>query len=90
MKNSNFFLKAVYKEKNWAPAIVPGIVLNLLVFKKVYPETYYEINSKSSNNIIREIAVAGRNVRHATGIKIKNVKVSYVEADFVPPLYSRM
>ncbi len=51
---------ADYKEQDWLPAIVPGTVLNSLVYNKVYPEPYYGINNKLNNNIIPDIAVVGR------------------------------
>ena len=45
---------------NWMPAIVPGTVLNSLVYNKVYPEPYYGINNKLTKNIIPDIAKVGR------------------------------
>jgi len=44
----------------WMSAIVPGTVLNSLVYNKVYPEPYYEINNKLTENIIPDIAKVGR------------------------------
>ena len=49
-----------FKSDNWMPAIVPGTVLNSLVYNKVYPEPYYGINNKLTNHVIPDIAVAGR------------------------------
>ncbi len=46
--------------KEWMPAVVPGTVLNSLVYNKVYPEPYYGINNKLSNKIIPDIAQTGR------------------------------
>lgn len=43
----------------WMPAIVPGTVLNSLVFDKVYPEPYYGLNNKLTNKVIPDIAQAG-------------------------------
>lgn len=49
-----------FKADSWMPAIVPGTVLNSLVYNKVYPEPYYGINNKLSSNLIPDIAVVGR------------------------------
>ena len=49
-----------FKGANWMPAIVPGTVLNSLVYNKVYPEPYYGINNKLAGNLIPDIAVVGR------------------------------
>ena len=45
---------------NWLPAIVPGTVLNSLVFNGVYPEPYYGLNNKLSSNLIPDLHRAGR------------------------------
>ena len=45
---------------NWMPAIVPGTVLNSLVYNKVYPEPYYGLNNKIEKNIIPDLAQVGR------------------------------
>ena len=42
------------------PAIVPGTVLNSLVYNKVYPEPYYGLNNKLTSNIIPDLSVVGR------------------------------
>ena len=52
--------KTDYTLKNWMPAIVPGTVLNSLVYNKVYPEPYFGINNKLTNKIIPDIAQTGR------------------------------
>ncbi len=52
--------KTGFTTLNWQPAIVPGTVLNSLVYNKVYPEPYYGINNKLTNNIIPDIAKVGR------------------------------
>lgn len=49
-----------YITKLWIPAIVPGTVLNSLVYNKIYPEPYYGLNNKLTRNIIPDLAVAGR------------------------------
>jgi hypothetical protein len=42
------------------PAVVPGTVLNSLVYNKVYPEPYYGINNKLESRLIPDIADTGR------------------------------
>ena len=49
-----------FLDKTWMPAIIPGTVLNSLVYNKVYPEPYYGINNKLSSNLIPDIASAGQ------------------------------
>ncbi len=49
-----------YSESGWMPAIVPGTVLNSLVYNKVYPEPYYGLNNKLTTNLIPDLSVAGR------------------------------
>ena len=44
----------------WMPAIVPGTVLNSLVYNKKYPEPYYGINNKLESNLIPDISETGR------------------------------
>jgi hypothetical protein len=44
----------------WLPAIVPGTVLNSLVYNKKYPEPYYGLNNKLESNLIPDITSAGR------------------------------
>ncbi|MCA6448700.1 MAG: glycoside hydrolase family 2 [Chitinophagaceae bacterium] len=44
----------------WMPAVVPGTVLNSLVYNKQYPEPYYGINNKLSSKLIPDIAQTGR------------------------------
>jgi len=45
---------------NWMPAIVPGTVLNSLVYNGVYPEPYYGLNNKLESNLIPDLYHAGR------------------------------
>lgn len=52
--------KPGYKTGDWMPAIVPGTVLNSLVYNKVYPEPYYGLNNKLTSNIIPDLSVVGR------------------------------
>lgn len=35
-----------YPTEQWLPAIVPGTVLNSLVYNQKYPEPYYGVNNK--------------------------------------------
>ncbi|MEP6746880.1 MAG: glycoside hydrolase family 2 TIM barrel-domain containing protein [Bacteroidota bacterium] len=49
-----------YATKDWMQAIVPGTVLNSLVFNKMYPDPYFGTNNKLTNKIIPDIAQAGR------------------------------
>lgn len=44
----------------WMPAIVPGTVLNSLVYNKKYPEPYYGINNKLESKLIPDISETGR------------------------------
>ena len=52
--------KPGFTTENWLPAIVPGTVLNSLVYNKVYPEPYFGINNKLTENKIPDIAKVGR------------------------------
>jgi exo-1,4-beta-D-glucosaminidase len=49
-----------YITEGWMPAIVPGTVLNSLVHNKIYPEPYYGLNNKLTQNLIPDLATAGR------------------------------
>ena len=46
--------------EDWMPAIVPGTVLNSLVYNKIYPEPYYGLNNKLESNLIPDLYHAGR------------------------------
>lgn len=46
--------------KDWMPAIVPGTVLNSLVYNKVYPEPYYGLNNKLESGLIPDLHQVGR------------------------------
>ena len=46
--------------KDWMPAIVPGTVLNSLVYNDVYPEPYYGVNNKLESQLIPDLYHAGR------------------------------
>lgn len=39
----------------WMPAIIPGTVLNSLVYNKIYPEPYYGLNNKLESNLIPDL-----------------------------------
>lgn len=49
-----------YDTQGWMPAIVPGTVLNSLVYNKVYPEPYYGLNNKIESGKIPDISKVGR------------------------------
>lgn len=49
-----------YPTVNWLPAIVPGTVLNSLVYNKKYPEPYYGVNNKIESKLIPDISDTGR------------------------------
>jgi hypothetical protein len=49
-----------YDTKNWLAAVVPGTVLNSLVYNQKYPEPYYGINNKLETGLIPDIAEVGR------------------------------
>ncbi|MDE5814790.1 MAG: glycoside hydrolase family 2, partial [Alistipes sp.] len=44
----------------WLPAVVPGTVLNSLVYDGVYPEPYYGLNNKLESGLIPDIYRTGR------------------------------
>jgi len=46
--------------EDWLPAIVPGTVLNSLVYNGVYPEPYYGLNNKLESKLIPDLYHAGR------------------------------
>ncbi|NDV64123.1 glycosyl hydrolase 2 galactose-binding domain-containing protein [Bacteroides sp. 224] len=49
-----------YGTESWLPAIVPGTVLNSLVYNQKYPEPYYGINNKIESKLIPDISETGR------------------------------
>ena len=52
--------QASFKADNWLPAVVPGTVLNSLVYNKVYPNPYFGLNNKLESGIIPDIYNTGR------------------------------
>ena len=50
-----------FQEKDWMPAVVPGTVLNSLVYNKVYPEPYFGLNNKITSNLIPDLNIVGLN-----------------------------
>ena len=48
-----------YNDASWMEAIVPGTVLNTLVYNKVYPEPYYGLNNRRGG-AIPDLSEAGR------------------------------
>lgn len=49
-----------YDTSNWLSAVVPGTVLNSLVYNKKYPEPYYGLNNKIESGKIPDLSTAGR------------------------------
>ncbi|MBI1343304.1 MAG: glycoside hydrolase family 2 [Terrimonas sp.] len=49
-----------FSANGWMPAIVPGTVLQSLVYNQVFPEPYFGVNNKLSAQKIPDIAQAGR------------------------------
>lgn len=49
-----------YPVTNWMPAIVPGTVLNSLVYNHKYPEPYYGLNNKLESKLIPDLSETGR------------------------------
>ena len=49
-----------FNTSDWAEAIVPGTVLTNLVEQKVNPDPYFGQNNKLKNNLIPDLAKAGR------------------------------
>ena len=51
---------AGYDTTGWMEAVVPGTVLQSLVWNKVYPEPYYGVNNRLGEHRIPDIAEVGR------------------------------
>lgn len=49
-----------FDASRWMQAIVPGTVLNSLVYNGVYPDPYYGMNNKLDKGIIPDLAKTGR------------------------------
>lgn len=49
-----------YVTDDWMDAVVPGTVLNSLVYNKKYPEPYYGVNNKIESGLIPDISEVGR------------------------------
>lgn len=49
-----------YDTSGWLPAVVPGTVLNSLVYNKIFPEPYYGLNNKIETGKIPDISQVGR------------------------------
>src|SRR5690606_16797125 len=56
--------KPGYQTDKWLPAIIPGTILNTLVYNKIYPEPYFGDNNRKINKLIPDIADAGREFYH--------------------------
>lgn len=52
--------RAGYESDDGMNAVVPGTVLNTLVYNEVYPEPYYGLNNSKEKGLIPDIADAGR------------------------------
>ncbi len=59
-ENAEHISTSEFQEKDWIPAIVPGTVLNSLVYNKIYPEPYYGLNNKITSNLIPDLKNVGR------------------------------
>lgn len=51
---------ANFDDRNWMPAVVPGTILNSLVYNKIYPEPYFGLNNKAEENKIPDLSEVGR------------------------------
>ncbi len=49
-----------YSDTNWMPAVVPGTVLNSLVYNHIFPEPYFGTNNRLASHLIPDIAAKGR------------------------------
>ena len=49
-----------YAADGWMEAVVPGTVLNSLVYNKVYPEPYYGVNNRLEEHRIPDLSDTGR------------------------------
>ena len=49
-----------YNTSDWLSAVVPGTVLNSLVYNEKYPEPYYGVNNKLESDKIPDISKVGR------------------------------
>jgi mannosylglycoprotein endo-beta-mannosidase len=49
-----------YKDTNWLPAIIPGTVLNSLIYNKIYEEPYYGLNNQITDGKIPDLSEVGR------------------------------
>lgn len=49
-----------YSTQGWLSAIVPGTVLNSLVYHGIYPDPYHGINNKKEQHLIPDLADTGR------------------------------
>jgi beta-galactosidase/beta-glucuronidase len=52
--------QAGYSTTTWLPAVVPGTVLNSLVYNNVYPDPYYGMNNHLTKGCIPDLAHTGR------------------------------
>lgn len=59
-ENAEYISTAAFQEQGWMSAVVPGTVLNSLVYNNIYPEPYYGLNNKITSNLIPDLNIAGR------------------------------
>lgn len=57
---SELLSKSEFDDHNWLPAIVPGTVLNSLVYNKVYSEPYFGLNNHALDGKIPDLSEVGR------------------------------
>jgi len=49
-----------FDDSDWMPAVVPGTVLNSLVYNKVYDEPYFGLNNHATEGKIPDLSEVGR------------------------------
>ena len=59
-QNASEIASVGFNQSGWKEAIVPATVLTNLVGQKVYPEPYFGQTNKLANNLIPDLAKAGR------------------------------
>jgi len=57
---SELLSKSEFDDNSWLPAIVPGTVLNSLVYNKVYSEPYFGLNNHAVEGKIPDLSEVGR------------------------------
>lgn len=65
-------------DNEWMPAVVPGTVLNSLVYNKIYPDPYFGLNNKLDMGLIPDMYYVGRDFYtywFRTKFKLKDQKL---------------